>query len=605
MPTFSRSLFTRLFLLCIFLTCSTLYAAERAKIKVEGVDGALQKNVLNHLSVYAQKDHPRLNLSRIKLLNQTALEEIKTALAPFGYYQPQVKISVESLEKPAADDTEESADTPTEQPLWAVTYSIELGEPIKISTVDVQILGAGQEDETLQARVKSFPLVVGSVLVHSQYESGKASLLRQAQERGYFKATLTRKEIRVEAEEGKASLHLHLDTGERYRFGEIKFVQDTFDERFLRRYLNFKSGDFYDNKTLLNVRRDLSNSRYFSKVDIQAERFRPNLSLDIPVEVHLEPQEPNRYSASVGYGTDTGARGGLGWERRYRGRFGHFYKLDLTLAQKSSDFSALYGIPTGDPRTDSLSFKFGYKTENLDQKNSDLLLVGVTKTHLRNLFARHLRENLSLEYRHETYQLGTQAEVTSKLLVPGVNWSYLKADDPTYTRRGYRLSLGFKGAVKDMASDTSILQSQLKAAYIFPLGSKSRVLTRSELGFSYMPDFDEVPASMRFFAGGDKSVRGYDFDTLGPRDSSGNIIGGQHLFSASLEYTYRLFEQWDVAVFYDVGNAFDNKDFELKHGAGVGIHWISPIGPIRLDVAFALNDEDSGIRLHINMGPDL
>jgi len=598
-----------LFFLALCSISLPLPAAERVKIIIQGVEGALKQNVLAHLSLVPQKDHSRLNRIRIKRLNQTAEEEVKKALEPFGYYQPSVDIKIEDLDVNKTQETpieeEASGKKQVTKAQWQVTYSIQTGEAVKLSELDLQLIGAGKEDELLIAQLQKFPLKIGDVLVHSQYESGKTSLLRQAQEQGYFKAKLSRSQIQVHPEKQQASVHLHLETGTRYRFGEITFVQDTFDETFLRRYVHFKQGDFYNNKALLNLRRDLSNSAYFADAEIVADRANPTTDNEIPIKIHLTPNEPNRYTASIGFGTDTGLRGGLGWERRYRGHYGHFYKLDLLLSQKTAEFSALYGIPTGDPRTDSLSGKFGYKMEDLDQKESELLLTGLTKTHARNWLGRQLRENWSLEYRYETYQLGEQPEVTSKLLVPGVNWSYLKADDPVYTRRGYRVSWGVKGAIKDVASDTSILQTSLKAAYIFSLGQKSRILTRSELGFSWMPDFDDVPASMRFFAGGDRSVRGYDYDTLGPRDETDVVIGGQHLFTASVEYTYRIFKDWDLALFYDVGNAFDNDEFELKHGAGVGIHWISPIGPIRIDVAYGLEDEEGGLRLHINMGPDL
>ncbi len=590
------------FLVFLAFFSPSLSGAERLKITLQGVDGALQKNVLAHLSLVAQKDHPRLTRARIDLLNQRAAEEVKAALEPFGYYQSQVDIDVKERD---ATPSESSSEASASKPEWEVIYHIQIGEAVKISELDLQLLGAGKENPLLIEQLNKFPLNIGDVLVHSQYESGKASLLRQAQEQGYFKAKLTRSQILVQQAQGQASLHLHLETGKRYRFGAIQFVQDAFDEDFLRRYVPFQPGDFYNNRALLDVRRDLTNSPYFADAEIIADRANPDENDEIAIEIRIKPNEPNRYTASIGFGTDTGLRGGLGWERRYRGRYGHFYKLDALLSQKTTEFSALYGIPTGDPRSDSLSAKVGYKTEDLDQKESELLLTGMTKTHARNLWNRLLRENWSLEYRYETYQFGEQPQVVSKLLVPGVNWSYLQADNPVYTRQGYRLSWGVKGAVKDVASDTSIVQTALQAAYIFSLSEKSRLLTRSELGFSWMPDFDDVPASMRFFAGGDRSVRGYDYDTLGPRDATGLGVGGQHLFAGSVEYTYRVLQDWDVAVFYDVGNAFDNRDFALRHGAGFGVHWISPMGPIRIDVAYGLAEEAGGIRLHINMGPDL
>ena len=605
--------------LCLFLLfnfTANVTAAERVKLvfEGEGLKSEYTDNMSAYLTLAQQKDHPRITLSRIQRLNQKAEAEIQEAMQAFGYYQVKVQHDTETLEQPEPAPKAEADETGEDKPQvapprWQVTYQVELGKPVTVSDLDLQILGAAETDEAFQTALKDFPLQSGDVLLHSKYESGKANLTRLAQERGYFKAQFVRKSVAVDREANKASISLHFDSGPRYRFGDIRFEQDKFDEAFLQRYLNFAPDDFYHNKLLLDLRRDLSNSRYFQQVEVIADRTRSVDEATVPVSIKLQPEAENRYSASIGYGTDTGVRGGLGWEKRYRGRYGHYYSLDLSLSQRINEFSALYGIPTGDPRSDSLAFKFGYKTEDLDNKESSLLLAGVVKSHSRNLWGSwshiQLREDISLEYRYETYTLGSQPEVDSRLLVPGISWSYMQADDPMYTRRGYRISLGLKGAIKSLLSDTSILQTYVNGMYIFPLGSKSRLLLRGEVGFSYMPDFDEVPASMRFFAGGDKSVRGYDYDTLGPRAADGTIIGGQHLITASAEYTYRILEKWDLAVFYDVGNAYDTDAMTLKHSVGLGLHWISPIGTIRLDVAYALDQDDGGIRLHINMGPDL
>ena len=110
---------------------------------------------------------------------------------------------------------------------------------------------------------------------------------------------------------------------------------------------------------------------------------------------------------------------------------------------------------------------------------------------------------------------------------------------------------------------------------------------------------------MRFFAGGDQSIRGYDYHSLGPEDADGNVIGGSSLLTGSIEYEHRLFGNYYGAAFVDAGNAFDGTDLNAVVGAGVGIKWRSPIGPIRLYVAHPFSLDETGIKLHVSVGVDL
>ena len=139
---------------------------------------------------------------------------------------------------------------------------------------------------------------------------------------------------------------------------------------------------------------------------------------------------------------------------------------------------------------------------------------------------------------------------------------------------------------------------------LFPFAG-GRVLIRGELGYTEVTDVTELPASIRFFAGGDSSVRGFAYESLGPEDESGDVIGGRHLATGSLEVDHPITERWHLAAFTDAGNAFNTiNEFEPRHSAGLGVRWRSPLGPIRLDIARAI-DEHRDWRIHLSMGPDL
>src|SRR5690606_9543527 len=115
-------------------------------------------------------------------------------------------------------------------------------------------------------------------------------------------------------------------------------------------------------------------------------------------------------------------------------------------------------------------------------------------------------------------------------------------------------------------------------------------------------EFSELPASLRFFAGGDQSVRGYRYNSLGPTDASGEVIGGRKLLVGSLEYEHRIRGGWSAAVFYDAGNALEDYGDSLARGAGFGVRWLSPIGQVRIDLASALSEDGNPWRLHLNIG---
>ena len=191
------------------------------------------------------------------------------------------------------------------------------------------------------------------------------------------------------------------------------------------------------------------------------------------------------------------------------------------------------------------------------------------------------------------------------LVIPGVSWTLVEADDRIRTTKGYKGILELKGASRGLFSDTSFARASLFLKGILPVSEGLRFLARTELGTSWVGEFSELPSSQRFFAGGDRSVRGYKYKSIGPQDSTGEVVGGKHLAVASLEMEYFLSRNWSAAVFVDSGSSFNEKPEGFETGAGVGIRWHTLIGPIRLDYARAVTMEGEPWRIHLILGPDL
>jgi len=216
------------------------------------------------------------------------------------------------------------------------------------------------------------------------------------------------------------------------------------------------------------------------------------------------------------------------------------------------------------------------------------------------------RRTLGIDYQREQYEISADDAELVNELVPNVTWSRTVTDDPVYTTNGYRIKCAVLGTPKGL-SPAAYLSGSVRFEWIKGLFEDYRLITRSDLGVSWANSVFDLPASRRYFSGGDNSIRGWGLGVLGPNNPDNNeTVGGRYLAVGSLELERRIRGNWSGAVFTDFGNAFD-PDFtrEVEVGAGLGVRWRSPIGQVRMDVAVALTEEDRPVRLHVVIGPDL
>ncbi len=558
-------------------------AALDVEVDIHGLsESALEDNVEAYLSVLQEQKREGLTESRLRLLHKQADEEIRQALRPFGYFRPKISAKLEKV----GDG-------------YRADYRIEAGPAVRLAEVDVRLIGEGEDDPGLRM---AFPLAEGDPLDQTAYENGKTALQSLAVEQGYLKAKYEVRELKVDLDAYTAGIRLHLDTGPHYRFGEIRFFQDQLDEAFLRRYLDFGQGDPFSHARLLALQSKLINSEYFSKVEVRILRNQAK-DRQVPIEVRLSPNKRNRYRAGFGLSTDTGPRITLDWKRRFIGRQGHNMLTELRLSAPRSKLSTEYIIPLQRPDQDSLSFGGSFDFYDTDSRSGISALLNAS--HSIDL-GEGWRRTLGLSYSYEDYTVGDQDD-NAFLLVPSVKWDYLNSDGRDFILRGQRLELRLEGAWEPLLSSTSYLQAYARDKFIRGFGDGQwRVLARGELGATLAGEVTDLPGSKRFFAGGDNSVRGFGLDEIGPQDDLGEVVGGRFLAVGSLELERRIQGKWSGAVFFDVGNAFDpDLDNRLEYGAGVGVRWLSPVGPIRVDAAAGLSADETQFQLHIVVGPEL
>ncbi|MBK8754842.1 MAG: outer membrane protein assembly factor [Candidatus Competibacteraceae bacterium] len=553
-------------------------------VTVEGVDGPLRDNVLAHLELNRFADQAAPEESRMRWLHARAETQIREALQPFGYYEPTIASTLNR--------------TPNG---WEARYQIQPGRALRIATLDVQILGEGQQDPAFQAVLTRLPLAQGQVLNQLQYEQIKRTLEMLATERGYFNAQFTESTIRIDLEAYEATIHLHYDTGPRYRFGAITFKQDFLSPKLLNRYPRFKPGDPYDASDLLKLQGDLSGAPYFSQVQVNAP---PDAATDTaPVNVELEPNKQRKYSAGLGYGTDTGARVKLRAEQRWLNRQGHHAEQELQWSTIKSLVGIKYKIPGADPTTDEYSLTAGYSQQDYNQQNYQLFTLGGGWQQQDGKWLK----NYNLNYQYEQFSVGDQPTSSSLLLIPGLNWTWIDADDRLYPTRGMLFGFELRGASTALLSDLNFVQGVLRLKGVYALNDTSRFIARGDVGATVISEgFDQLPTSLRFFTGGDTSVRGYAFNSIGPTDTAGVVIGGKNLLVGSLEYEHRIWDGWSLATFVDSGDTFNGAAPELKTGVGIGLRWRSPVGPVRIDLASGL-DRPPGdtFRFSFSIGPEL
>lgn len=572
------------FLLISFISLPLAVSAEeKVEVEIEGVGGELVENIRVYLSL-EKPPTPVTETTVRRLLNQ-APEEITQALQALGYYRSRIDSDLTETEKG-----------------WTARFKIDPGPPVRLTRVDLTITGEGQEDPEFQRLRGNIPLREGEILHHGRYEQTKALLQNLAAERGYFDAAFTTHRIDLNLENNTATVLLDFDTGGRYRLGAVRFKQEeeAFHLRFLERFVPFPPGKPYHADQILALNSRLINSGYFSRVDVRPIREEAE-DRTVPVEVTAIARKKYELSAGLGYGTDTGPRATLGWENYRVNARGHRFRSELELSLLRQSVTANYQIPLQRPATDRLHFQAGLQQEDTETAESRLGKAGVSRSILRG---ESWIETLFLNYRTETYEVGRQRG-HSRLILPGVTYSRTLIDQTASPRRGSSISVTLQGTDEVIGSDMHFLQTRIDGKIIRPIASPGRILLRGNLGWTLVSDFEDLPASLRFFAGGDRSIRGYAYNSLGP-EKAGDIIGGRYLAVGSIEYDYRFAKQWSIALFYDVGNAFNHvEDLNPQRGVGIGGRWYSPVGPVRLDLAYALDRPGLAFRVHINMGPDL
>ena len=587
--------------------CLSVCSLANANVNVEirGVDEQLRANVLAYLSFERYKRSDDLSRETLERLHERVEREVESALKPFGYYEPKVRS--ELIEVRHGD--------------WRVAIDISPGPPVLMDVVDIKVTGPGAGDPLFVRITSDPPLHPGERLNHATYDGIKSDLQRTAATYGYLDARVTHSELSVDPEHHKASAALELQTGDRYRFGVTTIEQKAVEDKLVRRYIRYQQGDPFDLTQLLRTQFALDDAQYFTDLEVlPGEPDRDNHI--VPVSIRAKPNKRTRYSLGAGYATDTGPRGTLTWENRRINSLGHRFDVLVQAAQVTKySLQSHYIIPIGDPAVEKLSFDSTVEQRQYADVETRTLSIGpsVTKVvgawqHVWFVNAMRTTSDSLVESR------------TDHLLVPGVDIASVPKGylgEPLFERG---LFAELRGSHSSIGSDSDFIQLHVQAERVFNFYPKWHLLLRDEVGATLVSRFSHLPTVMRFFAGGDNSVRGFAYNDLSPTESvclkdpvtgkpviasDGNCVstavkvGGKHLITGTAEVIRDLPRNFGIAAFFDYGNAFNSFGDGLEYSAGVGFRVRLPVVTLGVDVAQPLSRSGASPRLHINFSPKL
>ncbi|EEQ07589.1 hypothetical protein yberc0001_8880 [Yersinia bercovieri ATCC 43970] len=569
--------------MCVLLATPLAYAAN-VRLQVEGLSGDLERNVRARLSTIGTDEVTADGRFRSRVD-----EAIRQGLRALGYYDPTITFDLQERPAPARS---------------VLIAKVVPGEPVLIAGVDIVLQGGAKTDPDYLALVRRDTPKIGSVLNHGDFDNFKSSLTGLALRRGYFDANMIKSQLGVAAELRKAFWDIDFDSGERYRFGKVVFQGSQIREDFLQNLVPFHEGEYYTSDELAELNRRLAATNWFNSVVVSPDFRDARKTKILPLDAVVTPRTENTIELGGGYATDVGPRLTGSWRKPWMNSYGHSLTTSTTLSAPEQTLDFSYRIPLmKSPLEQYYLLQGGFKRTDLNDTNSDTTTLNVARFwDLSSGWKRSVNLRWSLDH-------FTQGSVTdtTMLLYPGVSISRTRQRGGAMPVWGDSQNYSIDWSDTTWGSDVDFGIFQAQNVWIRTLGEKNRFVVRGNLGWIETNNFDRVPPSLRFFAGGDRSIRGYKFRDISPRDSEGKLTGASKLATGTLEYQYNVTGRWWGAVFVDSGEAVnDIRKSDFKTGAGVGVRWASPVGPIKLDIAKPIGDNTAhGVQFYIGLGPEL
>ncbi len=546
----------------IFIDCLGEAAStpqQTQSYQITGLPADILENVKN-----------RLKASGIQSPEKTK-KEIDLAVQPYGYFHAKIIQNTKS----------------------EMNYQVDLGPPMLITAIDIKVVGPGAKNSKIQKALKKNTLLkLGKIFKTTAYNKMQVIMFTLAHDNGYVKAEMTRHEVFVNLEKNQASIYLTLDTGPLFYFGLTTFSSSPYSTSFLNRFVPFKEGQVYSPKAVQKLQESFLNSKYFASATVNPKIDKANTEDKIPVVIETEAVKSQQYNFGVGYGTNTGARTSIGVDLYRVTDTGQHFSALMNLSEINTSIITKYYIPGQRPDINQyvLGTYLGEFRPDAGRAYTKQVFTGY-ETKLNDLWS----SSSNLNFLHERFMLNDDPYRTTDLYYPSITISRLSSDNAINPEKGSRVTLETSGGIP--GSEEEFLQSELSAKWIYPPTKNSFLILRGNLGVTYANDYNEqFPLSMRFFAGGYNSVRGYSYQSLGP---------GKYLKVGSAEIQQRVYDQFYTGVFIDEGNASNCVTQPLERGIGLDFIYRTSVGPLSIDVAQANTSPGKPLSVEFNFGANL
>lgn len=585
------------------LLTTAVVNASNVNISLNGdLNKPASQNIMAHLGPL-----PQNTLERSAFI-YSINDKTNTALQALGYYKADINVQViKHINEP-----------------WQVTLLVKTNTPTLIDNVDITLTGEALNDQAFTKFLKENEFIAGEQLNHGKYEQVKTGLLSLAIQRGFFDAKFKKSRVIIDKNYQTAHIKLHLISGPRYQFGEISFSAFPIQPELLTRFIPFSKGSPYTTSKFHQLQQELKASNYFSEVITTREALMSDevkKTYKQPISVTLKRAKRHKFNVGIGYATDTKFRVSASWRTPLINQYGHFQETKLEYSKINPTGKFVYSVPLSHPKNDLLQAQLQVENDQYSDLETKFYSAQIARVVNKNTWQRQVYVRFHKEaWRYELAKGEVNSEWTddtADYLIPGFSWSKTtRQGNPIDPSQGFRQTYKVEGAHLDAGSDNSFFRIHGHWTYIHSLTTHQRLVTRAEFGAIYVDRDAELAPSLRFYAGGDESIRGFAYQSIGktvkPIPSEQNeildnelIVGGTRLIVASIEYQYYFADKWRMSLFSDGGSVADKGEFEPVYSLGTGIHYLSPIGAIKFELAHGVDDNNSQWRLHFNLGAEL
>ena len=568
-----------------------------------------------HMELVRFSKHPDLRRREVLSLLNASDANIRDLIGTLGYFAPSIELKLE--------DTPDSKEAP-----MTVTVKVDPGEITTVRSAKIGFTGINANEEhsdwQRDAVRKEWGLEKGERFTQSEWAAAKNHGLRQLQAQRFPTASISESRADIDADIHQADLSVNYAPGAAYYFGplEMNYIQrpsdagpdaeptPRYDPEGMKRIARLPVGAEYKQTALLDAQQRLSNSGYFDSVFLTLDTsVKPNEegTVQAPVIAQVREARLQKWVFGVGVSTDTGPRLSIDHIHNRVPLLGWRATSKLQLDAKNPLLSTrLVGLPNDN----GWAWFAAAKAQREELGDYDANSLQMRWGRLKN--EDRIERNYFLQYDLTKLQ-GVGAPPSSSSITANYGWTGRYFNNLISPSSGFGLAWE-AGAGMTLTPEREPF-GRISARWLGLIGlgdpdqtgkRQSRLALRAASGAVIAKDGVEIPATQLFLTGGDTTVRGYRYQSIGVENDEGLLISGRYMVSGSVEWQRPITvrgnrSDWEHTLFIDAGSVADKfSELRLYTGIGTGIRWATPVGPLQADIAYGLQTQK--MRLHLRMG---